>query len=89
MKIINCGRVIYVICGNHIATIVYDYNNGQPSATIYYDGKMGEIVEAENGQTLRYAIRLATWQVKRDEYTDNNNPAWLAILLKQSGLAYR
>ena len=71
MKIINCGRVIYVLTAHHIATIVYDYNNGgQPSAHIYYDGEHGEIVEAMNGQTLRYAVRLARWTVREKEYLD-------------------
>jgi len=88
MKVINCGRVIYVLTAHHIATIVYDYNNGQPSAHIYYDGQNGEIVEAMNGQTLRYAIRLAKWHVKRDEYIDKNHDQWIATLLKHSGLAY-
>lgn len=68
MKIINCGRVIYLICGNHVATIVYDYNNGHPNAAICYDGQPGEIVEAENGQTLRFAIRLARYTIRLDEY---------------------
>ena len=89
MKIINCGIITYVICGNHIATIEYNYNNGEPSAAIYYDGKLGEIVEAMNGQTMRYAIHLAKWQVKRDEYIDQNHDQWIATLLKHSGLAYR
>lgn len=89
MKIINCGRVIYVLTAHHIATIVYDYNNGEPSAAIYYDGKLGEIVEAMNGQTMRYAIRLAKWQVKRDEHIDQHHDQWIATLLKRSGLAYR
>jgi hypothetical protein len=68
MKIINCGRVIYLICGNHVATIVYDYNNGHPNATIYYDGKLGETIEAENGQTLRLAIICARYTIRTDEY---------------------
>lgn len=89
MKIINCGRVIYVLTAHHVATIVYDYNNGAPSATIYYDGQLGEIIEAENGQTMRHAIRGAVWSVKRSEYRDQNYDQWLAILLKHSGLAYR
>ena len=89
MKIINCGRVIYLIYGNHVATIIYDFNNGQPSATIYYDGKLGEIIEAENGQTLRIAIQFAKWTIKRDEYTEQHHDQWIAILLKHSGLAYR
>lgn len=68
MKIINCGRVIYLICGNHVATIVYDYNNGHPKATICYDGKPGEIIEAENGQTLRLAIMCARYSIRLEEY---------------------
>lgn len=89
MKIINCGIVIYVVTEHHVATICYDYNNGQPRATIYYDGKHGEIVEAENGQTMRYAVRLAKWQIKRDEHVDQNYDQWIATLLKHNGLAYR
>ena len=68
MKIINCGRVIYLIYGNHVATIIYDYNNGHPNATIYYNGKLGETIEAENGQTLRFAIICARYSIRADEY---------------------
>lgn len=70
MKIINCGIVTYIIIKHHVTTICYDYNNGQPRATIYYDGKHGEIVEAENGQTMRYAFRLARWTIRNEEYWD-------------------
>lgn len=70
MKIINCGIVTYIITEHHIATIAYNYNDGAPSATIYYDGRLGETIEAENGQTMRYAIRCATWSVKCSEYYD-------------------
>lgn len=70
MKVINCGRVIYIITAHHVATICYDYNNDQPKATIYYDGKLGETVETENGQTMRYAFRLARWTVRDKEYLD-------------------
>lgn len=70
MKIINCGIVTYIVGKYHIATICYSYNNGQPSAKIYYDGRLGEIVESENGQTMRHAIRLATWTIKDCEYCE-------------------
>lgn len=71
MKIITCGsHVTYIIYGSHIATIVYNYNDGAPSATIYYDGKLGEIVEAENGQTMRFAMRLAIWSIKWSQHCD-------------------
>lgn len=70
MKIINCGIVTYIIIKHHVATICYDYNNGQPRAAIYYDGKLGEIVEAENGQTMRYAFRLVRWTIRNQEYWD-------------------
>ena len=68
MKIINCGIVTYIIHGNHIATIVYNYNDGKPTATIYFDGQHGGIVESENGQTMRHAVKLATWTIKSNEY---------------------
>lgn len=68
MKIINCGIVTYIITEHHIATICYNYNNGQPSATIYYDGQHGEIIEAANGQTMRFAIMCARYTVKTEEY---------------------
>lgn len=68
MKIITCGPIVtYIVTDHHIATIVYSYNDGAPSATIYYDGRLGEIIEAENGQTMRYAMRCAIWGVKYDE----------------------
>ncbi len=70
MKIINCGIVTYVISGNHIATIVYNYNDGKPAAAIYLDGQHGGVVEAENGQTMRYAMRIAIFHVKADAYWD-------------------
>jgi len=69
MKIITCGPIVtYIITEHHIATIVYHYNDGKPSATIYYNGQLGEIIEAENGQTMRYAMRCAIWSIKSDEY---------------------
>lgn len=61
MKIINYGIITYVVTEHHIATICYNYNDGAPSATIYYDGQHGEIIEAENGQTMHYAMRCASW----------------------------
>jgi len=71
MKIITCGPIVtYVISGNHIATIVYNYNDGKPAATIYLDGQNGGTVEAENGQTMRYAMRIAIFHVKADAYWD-------------------
>lgn len=70
MKIINCGIVTYIVTEHHIATIVYNYNDGTPTATIYYDGRLGETIEAENGQTMRYAMRCAIWSIKSDEYCE-------------------
>lgn len=70
MKIINCGIVTYIITEHHIATIVYSYNDGAPSATVYIDGQLDGIIEAENGQTMRYAVWSATWSVKWSEYRD-------------------
>lgn len=71
MKIITCGPIVtYLITEHHVATIVYSYNNGTPSATIYYDGQLGETIEAENGQTMRHAVRCAAWSVKRSEHRD-------------------
>ena len=68
MKIINCGYVTYLITAHHVATIVYSIKNGQPTATIYYDGQHGEIIEATNGQTMRYAIMCARYTIKMKEY---------------------
>lgn len=82
MKIINCGIVTYVITEHHIATIVYNYNNGAPSATNYYDGQLGEIIEAENGQTMRLAMRCVIYTLKSDEHWEGLNwterQRWLA-----------
>lgn len=68
MKVINCGYVTYLITANHVATIVYKIENEQPAATIYYDGKLGEIIEAENGQTMRFAFMCARYSVRLSEY---------------------
>ena len=68
MKIINCGIVTYIVTEHHIATICYNYNNGQPAATIYYDGQHGEIIEAENGQTMRYAYMCVRYALRIKEY---------------------
>lgn len=68
MKFINCGRVLYMILGSHIATIVYNFNNGSPSASIYYDGKVGEIVESTCGNTMRNAVKLARWTLRDWKY---------------------
>ena len=70
MKVINCGIVTYIIVNNHIATIAYNYNDGQPIARIYYDGQIGEIVECENGQTMRQAFKLAAWTLKETAYCE-------------------
>lgn len=68
MKIINCGIVTYIITEHHIATIAYNYNDGAPRATIYIDGQHDGVIEAENGQTMRYAMRCAIFSVKCAEY---------------------
>lgn len=68
MKIINCGIVTYIITEHHIATICYNYNNGQPIVTIYYDGQHGEIIENANGQAMRFAFKLARYSVRLSEY---------------------
>lgn len=90
MKIINCGIVTYVITEHHIATIVYNYNNGAPSATIYYDGKLGEIIESENGQTMRYAMRCAVYELKSDEHWEalgwNERRRWVARINGMKGI---
>lgn len=71
MKIITCGPMVtYIVTEHHIATIVYNYNDGAPSATIYIDGQNDGIIEAENGQTMRHAMRWAIWSVKRSEHRD-------------------
>lgn len=71
MKIITCGPIVtYVITEHHIATIVYSYNDGQPAATVYIDGQNDGTIEAENGQTMRHAMRCAIWSIKRAEHWD-------------------
>lgn len=71
MKIITCGPIVtYIVTEHHIATIVYSYNDGAPSATVYIDGKLDGIIEAENGQTMRHAMWSAVWSVKRSEHHD-------------------
>lgn len=73
MKIITCGPMVtYIITEHHIATIAYNYNDGAPSATIYIDGQHDGIIEAENGQTMRHAMRWAIWSVKRSEHHEIN-----------------
>ena len=89
MKVINCGIVVYLITEHHIARIEYKTENGEPWAWIYYDGKVGEGVSAENGMTMKRAFELAKWTIKRDEYTDQHHDAWIATLLRQSGIIYR
>ena len=68
MTFINCGHVLYMVLGSHIATIVYNFNNGSPSASIYYDGKVGEIVESTCGNTMRNAVKLASWTLRDWKY---------------------
>ena len=65
MTIITTCRnsVVFVLVNNHLATIVL-----QPSTTdtdlypyeahIFYDGELGEIVQSQDGQTMRFAMRL-------------------------------
>lgn len=61
-------NTVTVMTEHHEATIEYMFRDGQPAAAIYYDGKIGEIVEADNGMTLRYAYRLARYSVRLTEY---------------------
>lgn len=91
MKIITCGPIVtYIVTEHHIATIVYSYNDSAPSATIYYDGQLGEIIEAENGQTMRHAMWGAIFQLKRDEYREglgwSERQLWIARLNGAKGV---
>lgn len=90
MKIINCGIVTYVITEHHIATICYDFNDGHPRTTTYYDGQLGEIIECENGQTLHRAIQCATYKLKSDEHWEalgwSERERWLARLRGMRGI---
>lgn len=71
MKIITCGPIVtYIVTENHVATIVYSYNDGAPSAAIYYDGKLNGIWECENGRTMRLAMRDAIHLLKISERHD-------------------
>lgn len=71
MKIITCGPMVtYIVTEHHIATIVYNYNDGEPSAAVYIDGQHDGVIEAENGQTMRYAMRCAIFSVKCAEHRD-------------------
>lgn len=88
MKIITCGPIVtYVITEHHVATVVYSYNDGKPRATIYYDGQPGEIIEAENGQTMRHAMLCAMYTLKSDEHWEglglSERQRWLA---RQNGM---
>lgn len=65
MTIITACRnsVVFVFVNNNLATIflrpsttgedLYPYE-----AHIFYDGEPGEIVQSQNGQTMRFAMRL-------------------------------
>lgn len=91
MKIITCGPIVtYVITEHHIATIVYSYNDGKPSATNYYDGQLGEIIEAENGQTMRHAMRCVIYTLKSDEHWEGlgwtERQRWVARLNGMRGI---
>lgn len=71
MKIITCGPIVtYIITEHHIATIVYHYNDGKPSAAILIDGEIDGIWECENGQTMRIAMQDAISTLKRAEHRD-------------------
>lgn len=71
MKIITCDPMVtYIVTEHHIATIVYNYNDGAPSAAVYIDGQHDGVIEAENGQTMRYAMRCAIFSVKCAEHRD-------------------
>lgn len=91
MKIITCGPIVtYVITEHHIATIVYNYNDGKPSATIYIDGKLNGIFECENGQTMRLAMQDAVYQLKSNEHWEaldwTERQRWIARLNGMKGI---
>ena len=90
MKIINCGIVTYIITEHHIATIVYYYNDGNPTAHIYFDGVPGGGWECENGQTMRLAMRDAIYQLKSNEHWEalgwTERQRWIARLNGMKGI---
>ena len=65
MTIITACRnsIVYVLVNNHLATIVLrpsimDADLCPYEAHIFYDGELGEIVQSQDGQTMRFAMRL-------------------------------
>jgi len=63
MTIITACRnsIVFVLTDTHSATIVLrpSADFGYPyEAHISYDGKPGEIVQSQDGQTMRFAMRL-------------------------------
>lgn len=62
------NNTVTIITEHHDARIEYMYRDGQPAAAIYYDDQIGEIVEAQNGMTLRYAYNLAKSSLRLTEY---------------------
>jgi hypothetical protein len=57
------NSVVFVFVNDHLATIVLrpsmmDSDLYPYEAHIFYDGELGEIVQSQNGQTMRFAMRL-------------------------------
>lgn len=91
MKIITCGPIVtYIITEHHIATIVYNYNDGAPSATIYIDGELNGVWECENGRTMRLAMQDAIYQLKSNEHWEalgwTERQRWIARLNGMRGI---
>lgn len=91
MKIITCGPIVTcVITEHHIVTIIYSYNDGKPSATIYYDGQLNGTWEGENGQTMRLAMQDAIYQLKSNEHWEalgwTERQRWIARLNGMKGI---
>lgn len=74
MTIYRFGNCVYLLGETNEARIDYDYNNGNPHASIYYgsdetpDETLGEIIEATNGMTLKIAVKWAMAAVKGNDY---------------------
>lgn len=65
MTIITACRnsVVYVLANGHLAAIILrpsttDADLYPYEAHIFYDGELGEIVQSQDGQTMRFAMRL-------------------------------
>ena len=64
MTIIDCGKVVYLILGEHIARIERTTHDGEPTAWIFIDNKLLEGISAQCGLTLKYAFRSARMELR-------------------------